>query len=403
MAPAPVSAPVEEGGLLTHRVDDGEVVRTRGDSAEITVADDGDHTVTYSATDAAGNESPEQVAHVRVDQTAPELVVFEDQQPADPRRLVVAASDRTSGVVGGRIELRPVAGGDWRQLDTTFDRGRLTALVDDEALPTGIYELRATVADAAGNQATGDRRRDGTYARIDTASLRAETSLAAAFEATTAKKKKCRRTKGKKRCSVSAAKPVRTRTLKVAYGKAGLVRGTLTVGTVPLPDSVVDIYSKSKATGSDFSPIGAVRTDPAGNFVYKAPAGAGRVLRFRYAGSALHRPAVDELTLQVTAASTLRVNRRRARNGQPVTFTGQLKTRPIAGRRKALNLQAFYRRRWRTFATPRADKKGRWTYRYRFGATHGRVVYRFRVVVPGGSDYPYEKGTSKAVTVTVKG
>ena len=45
---------------------------------------------------------------------------------------------------------------------------------------------------------------------------------------------------------------------------------------------------------------------------------------------------------------------------------------------KLIDLQAYYRGGWRTFATPRTDRRGRWSYRYRFGATRGTVRYRFR-------------------------
>lgn len=401
MEAAPADAPVEEGGFVAYRLDGSSPARIRGATADLTVSEDGNHTLTYSATDAAGNESPEQVAHIRVDRTPPELVVFDDPQPADPRRIVVATSDRTSGVAAGRIEMRPVAGGEWRPLETTRDGNRFLATIDDEAVPRGVYELRAHAFDAAGNESIGDRRRDGSVARIDTATIRAETSLRVAF-ATPASSKKCTRKRGKKQCTTKNTAPA-GKTLTIAYNKAALVRGTLTTGVAPIADGVVDVYARAKATGSEFAPIGAIRTNAQGSFTFKAPAGAGRVLSFRYAGSPTLRGSSDEATLGVAASATLRASRRRARNGEAVTFSGVLRTRPLSGRPKSLNLQAYYRRRWRTFATPRVSNKGRWTYRYRFGATHGYVRYRFRVVVPPSADYPYDKGTSKPVTVSVAG
>lgn len=405
MGPAPPGAPTEEGGFIAYRVDDTERIRTRGDVADVSVADDGTHVIAYQAVDAAGNESAEQVAEIRVDRTAPELVVFEDQQPDDPRRVVVAAADRTSGLQGGQIELRRIGDTEWKPLGTSRDGGRFSAMINDESLGEGIYELRARVTDAAGNEATGDRRRDGSPARFDPASLRADTKLETAFEVKgTPKKKKCKRVKGRKKCSTTkATPPSRARSLKVAFGQSAIVRGSLRDGASGLADAVVDVYSKPKADGSAFVPVGSVRTDGRGDFVYKANSGTGRVLSFRYAGTPTYRGSADELTLLVGASATLRVNRKRARNGETVNFTGALKTRPLAGAKKALLLQAFYRRRWRTFASPTTDKKGRWKYRYRFEATRGRVVYRFRVIVPAGADYPYEKATSKAVSVTVSG
>ena len=47
---------------------------------------------------------------------------------------------------------------------------------------------------------------------------------------------------------------------------------------------------------------------------------------------------------------------------------------------KLVDLLAYYRGQWRTFATTRTEAAGRWSYRYRFGATRGLVV---RVSVRG--------------------
>ena len=49
---------------------------------------------------------------------------------------------------------------------------------------------------------------------------------------------------------------------------------------------------------------------------------------------------------------------------------------------KLVDLLAYYRGQWRTFATTRTEAAGRWSYRYRVGATRGLVV---RVSVRGWS------------------
>jgi hypothetical protein len=86
-----------------------------------------------------------------------------------------------------------------------------------------------------------------------------------------------------------------------------------------------------------------------------------------------------------------------------VTFTGRLLGGPIPPRGRIVDLQAHYRGAWRTFATPRTDRDGRFRLSYRFGATVGRVVYRFRVLVKPDASYPYEAGRSATVQVTVYG
>ena len=90
-------------------------------------------------------------------------------------------------------------------------------------------------------------------------------------------------------------------------------------------------------------------------------------------------------------------------NGQSVTFTGRLRGKPLPTRGKVVDLQAFYRGKWRTFATPRANKKGQFKFRYRFEATRSTTTYKFRARLRAESAYPYELGYSKVVSVRVRG
>ncbi|HEX8073358.1 MAG TPA: hypothetical protein VF545_00110, partial [Thermoleophilaceae bacterium] len=71
MGAAAPGEPVEAGGYVSHRLDAGEVQRTGGGEADTVVSADGEHTLTYGATDRAGNHSSEHAATVRVDRTPP--------------------------------------------------------------------------------------------------------------------------------------------------------------------------------------------------------------------------------------------------------------------------------------------------------------------------------------------
>ena len=105
----------------------------------------------------------------------------------------------------------------------------------------------------------------------------------------------------------------------------------------------------------------------------------------------------------VPAASSICVDRRAVRNGDAVVFSGRLDGGHVPEGGKLIDLQAYYRGRWRTFATPRSDARGRWSYRYRFGATRGTVRYRFRARIRREAAYPFELGYSRRVRVTVRG
>jgi hypothetical protein len=386
IAPAPPGEPIQAGGFLEWQIDGADPQRARGDAADITLDGDGDHRVVLHAVDAAGNESERRTVQVRIDRTAPELVVFEPADQSDPRRLKVAVADRTSGVAGGVVELRRVESTSWRSLPTSFGDGRLTARLDDRTL-AGTYVLRARVRDRAGNEAVGDRRRGGAPVVVDTRALRAPTRLRAAVAGPS---------------DAGRAGPRTTAT--VGFGKSAAARGSVVRASgAPVARGLVEVWSRSAAAGSPFVRVARVRTDAAGGFAYRVPPGTSRTLRFRYGGSAIDRPSQAEVTVRVPAAISIRASRSSVRNGQAVTFSGRLRGRPIPLGGKVVDLQAHYRGRWRTFATPRVRRDGSWRYRYRFGATRGRLVYPFRVLVRPESSYPYALGISRTRKVTVTG
>ncbi|MEU8023017.1 family 43 glycosylhydrolase [Micromonospora haikouensis] len=92
----------DRGGRLTisTKVDDGEpVVATDVRYADVTVTGDGRHTVTATATDRAGNVSPQAERAVRIDATTP---VSTAAVGGTTRAVTVTATDATSGV--DRIE-----------------------------------------------------------------------------------------------------------------------------------------------------------------------------------------------------------------------------------------------------------------------------------------------------------
>jgi hypothetical protein len=108
--------------------------------------------------------------------------------------------------------------------------------------------------------------------------------------------------------------------------------------------------------------------------------------------------------LRVRSSTTLRVSHTDVVNGEYVTFRGRVKGRHLPATGKLVELQVFTRRRWRTFAQPRASARtGRWTYQYRFEAIRGHARFRFRARVRNEAGYPFHTGTSRSVRVTVRG
>jgi hypothetical protein len=219
-------------------------------------------------------------------------------------------------------------------------------------------------------------------------------------------RKKCKRTsrnRGKK-CPRPSVRETLVHDLFVAFGKPASVRGRLVAATgAPIKSAEVTVLARPAMAGGEYRAVAAVVSDHAGAFTYRVPPGPARTLDFHFRGSDRYKHADDQVMLRVPAAATIKASRHSLRNGQRVVFSGRLLGRPYPEKGKVLDLQAYYRRRWRTFATPRASRNGTWRYKYRFQATRGVVRYRFRLRARATSDYPYEIGYSKATSVRVHG
>ena len=68
-----------------------------------------------------------------------------------------------------------------------------------------------------------------------------------------------------------------------------------------------------------------------------------------------------------------------------------------------MELQVRSRRKWRTFAQPRANAEGKWEYQYRFETVSTGARFRFRARVRRQAGYPYATGSSRPIAVRVHG
>jgi hypothetical protein len=262
-----------------------------------------------------------------------------------------------------------------------------TAIVDDEALPRGTYAARARVKDRAGNEKSAEGPPMHLPARL-------ATHLAVG---------KSKRLKAD-RAGSRRGRRVLIRRPRARYGKTIKLRGRLvSPGGNPLADRDIEVSQRLKLPGHDWTPVATVRTRASGRFRFKALPGPSRALRFRYPGTPTIRGKTSVVDLRIRAVSGLRVSRRNVVNGEEVTFRGRVRGEPLPPTGKLLQLQVFSRGSWLTFATPRANARGRWRHPYRFTGTRGVTRYRFRVRVPREAGYPYEAGTSRTTTVKVTG
>jgi hypothetical protein len=347
--------------------------------------------------DEAGNTDRERavtVGTLRFDDDAP-TVRLTPQNDDDPTLVRAIASDATSGIAGGQIEVRREGEDAWRVLATRVDSQGLAANLDDGQLPKGRYDLRARVTDRAGNERSTDSQANGAAA-TRTLPLRVMTRMVVGAP----KKIRARNSNGKWRTRTVLRMNPRAR-----YGRTIGLRGRLTTpGANPLATADVEVWERLKLSGADWRRVSVIQTSRTGAFRFKALRGPSRTLRFRYPGTAKLRSRSVEMELGVRAMTSFRVNRQTVVNGEEVRFHGRLKGRQTGDTGKLLYVQVYTRGKWSTFATPRANREtGLWSLPYRFSATRGFVRYRFRVLIPREASFPYETGRSHSVSVKVRG
>jgi hypothetical protein len=309
-----------------------------------------------------------------LDDVAPS-VRFATLDSGDPTRIDVFAADAASGLGRAEIEVRRRSDARWLPIPASRVSYGFVGRFDDEHLANGVYDLRARVFDNAGNERS---------TTIDTYGHGATRAVPARIDT-----------------RLSAGHKTRT----VGYGKATRIDGRVTMaGSNPVANATVEVWEHVSVHDSVWRRIALINADSGGRFTFNASRGPSRHLRFRYPGTPLVRARTTEIAIDVKAMTRFRTNRQRVVNGEEIVLGGKVLGGPLPRVGKIVQLQAYSRGRWITFATPRASARtGRWKYRYRFTSTRGTVRYRFRARVPRESGFPYAAGVSRQARVIVRG
>ncbi len=361
----------------------------------------GDYRLYIWLEDQAGNQREESAvvaAPLRFDDEPPQLT-FEPTDPDDPLRVAVNALDRHSGIATGEIEMRAAGASTWHGLATGREDSQLVAHVDDERFRNGAYEFRAHAVDQAGNEASTGRRADGSAATLRLPA-RIDTRLVVGVPRTTVRRRVVRR-HGRRRVLHRRIRRLDGHVL-ARHGRTVRLRGVL-ANADGQPIDGATIQALEILPDGATAAVGLATTGADGKFKYVVKATRNRELVFRYGGSRRIGSATSDFVLLVPASTSIRPDRRRLRNGQQVRFTGRVRTRPLPSVGKLVEMQAYFRGRWRTFSTVRAGNRGSWRFPYRFGGTVGRVTYRFRARLPSEGGYPFISGNSRVVRVVVMG
>jgi hypothetical protein len=350
----------------------------------------GDYRLHVWLEDAAGNQREANAAvsvPVRFDPEPPE-VAFLPLDPADPLRVAVSSMDRHSGLANGEIEMCASGAQTWHSIPTEHQGTQLVGYVDDERFRRGTYEFRARAEDYAGNEASTGTRIDGTAAMLRLPA-RIDTRLRVGLL-----RKPSRRVHRRRQRLDSY--------VLARYGRRLRLSGRLT-NADGQPLEVATIEALETRPDGTTVPIGLATTGRDGRFHYVVRANRNRALMFHYVGSRRIGAARATFRLRVRASSSIDVSRATVRNGEAVVFMGRVASRPLPPGGKLIEMQAHFRGRWRTFSTVRSNRAGFWRFPYRFGATLGRVRYRFRARLPSEGGYPFVTGRSRVANVVVVG
>jgi hypothetical protein len=376
------------------RVDGGAPTVAAGDSVVASVIGSGLHTVAYYGRDAAGNvddggnsngmaNRDPATAVVRIDRDQPRLAFSNAQDPADPERIEVRASDPLSGIdpTRGGISVRPVGStGRFEALPIQASDTMLTARWDSEAYPPGEYEFRATAFDIAGNSASTPSRADGTAMRLRSP-LKVATTLLAGFGPNSGSR-------------------------TVSYGRGIFFRGHLIAGRhAPLAGMPVRIVERFAAGASPRERESTVRTGPSGAFGVRLSPGPSReIVAIAPPTATLQGSRSRASTLAVRGRVHLRVSSSVAKvGGRPIVFRGKVASAgaemPVDGRAVQLQFR-LPGLGWSEFRTVRTDRRGHFRYAYRFADDDSRGVrFQFRAFVPEQAGWPFEPAGSLPVTV----
>lgn len=353
-----------------------ELQRSVGASFATTEAPfvNGPNVLVACARDYGGDANQTCNSHRVLVDNLPPSVALQRPSREDPELIVAAVGDAHSGPATAAISYRPVAGGEWRSVPTTFGAdGRAEGRVDSSSEPRGRYLFRIEATDIAGNGAASTQTADGTELVLDFP-LRERSRVSAML------------------------KPAGKR---LGYGSRPTLRGRLQggddgSGPGGLAGESVEVIERMESGASTPTHIHTVKTDGNGRFKLRLVAGPSRKVEVRYSGSRRYLPAQGPTRkLDVLGHSTLRISGRKVRAGKRVRFRGRvgLLGAEVPSRGKVVELQVRERgdRRYRTVRQAlHSNGRGQLKTSYRFARFYQRpVVFQFRLRVTPQARWPY--------------
>jgi hypothetical protein len=323
--------------------------------------------------------------------------------------LVATVADAHSGPAAGTILFQRAESERWTELPTKLVAGERPGTAELRApmpeLGPGIWLFRADAVDAAGNAASGNRRADGSAmaVRIGAAAAREEAArgrtrlFARLLSGGSAEHGRRGRARGD------------GESLTVPFGAAALLSGRLTDARgVGLGGRRLRVIARPSRGAIGEAAVASVLTGKRGAFELELPPGTSRRVLVSFPGAEDLDPARrGPLGLRVRSRVSLRAEPRSLRTGQRLRLSGRIASRgavlPRRGKLVAIQYLEQETGSWRPVLVTRSDHDGHFRARYRFRYVSGTASIRLRASALAEERWPFAPGSSRPVTVDVRG
>lgn len=368
-----------------------------GPSAKFTVANEGATVVKYWARDFAGNANdggiaPDGDRHrppgsvtIRIDSVAPEAHFVKTIDRSDPEMVKAEVRDRDSGVKEARIAYRRAGvAGEFTPLSSQLRDGQVLARLPSDDLGEGAYELKIDSTDWAGNSATSTVDGSGETMVLNVP-LKEEVSLSA---------------------GLLTKKGVR-REVRIRPKKRATVLGSLMTRLGdPVPRATIEVTEAFAPGSSRPARVTTTQTGDSGGYQLGLGKGPTRKVTLVFVGNAtLGRTTSRTLTIRAYDRTVLKIRPNVIRNGGSVKMTGSVRgpggLARASGKLVAIQYYDPSRAKWRPAEVIRTNRRGRFSYRYRFRTitVAQRIIFRATSLPEAG--WPFLPSTSRPKSVIV--
>lgn len=194
------------------------------------------------------------------------------------------------------------------------------------------------------------------------------------------------------------------RTVDVKHGAKIVITGRLVdADSQPIANAEVDVFEQLAVTAATWKKIGTIRTDSQGGYLFRPRTTASRRLRFAYSDrrDESNYRATREVFVSVTAGMSITSRKKVLRRHGLIQLRGRVVVDSLPVKGTWIEVQVLDAGVWRTVATRRTSGTGLWKFRHRLRQSAG-ITFKFRARLRPAGDVPSAEARSAPVRVRVR-